>query len=70
MTLCSFCGGEVQKGTGVIYAKRDGTLFYFCSSKCRKNQLVLGREGRKQKWTTNSRKYHEKAAKSEKAVKK
>ncbi|MFA6530298.1 MAG: 50S ribosomal protein L24e [Candidatus Micrarchaeia archaeon] len=66
MVMCSFCGDELKKGTGVMYAKRDGTLFYFCSSKCKKNQLGLGREGRKQKWTTSFKKYNEAVAKKKK----
>lgn len=62
MVNCSFCGGEVRKGTGVMYSKRDGTLFYFCSSKCRHNLLDLGRKGRSEKWTTTYSKYVDKAA--------
>jgi len=34
-----------------MYAKKDGTVHYFCSSKCRKNFLKLGREPRKVRWT-------------------
>jgi large subunit ribosomal protein L24e len=57
MVSCSFCSEEITKGTGMMYAKKDGTLFYFCSSKCRKNLLGLGREGRLHKWTDSARKY-------------
>lgn len=65
MVNCSFCSKDILKGTGVMYSKRDGTLFYFCSSKCKHNQLDLGREGRRQKWTTTYRKYTGKVAKKE-----
>jgi large subunit ribosomal protein L24e len=41
----------------MIYVKKDGTLFWFCSSKCRKNSLGLSREGRRQKWTPAARKF-------------
>ena len=51
MPNCSFCDGSILKGTGLIYVKKDGTIFNFCSSKCKKNNLDLGREGRRQKWT-------------------
>ncbi len=51
MPTCSFCSNQVLKGSGVLYAKKDGTIYYFCSSKCRRNQLDLGREGRRKKWT-------------------
>jgi large subunit ribosomal protein L24e len=57
MPNCSFCESEIKKGTGILYVKKDGTVFYFCSSKCRKNALKLGREGRKQKWTEASRRF-------------
>jgi large subunit ribosomal protein L24e len=57
MPNCSFCDNPISKGTGTLYVKKDGTLFYFCSSKCRKNALLMGREGRRQKWTVASRKF-------------
>lgn len=63
MPNCSFCANPVLKGTGVLYVKRDGTLFYFCSSKCRKNALILNREGRRQKWTTAAKLFKEGKAK-------
>ena len=47
---CSFCGKEIKKGEGYLYAKKDGTVFYFCSSKCKKNALVLKRDKRYVKW--------------------
>lgn len=59
MTICSFCNDELPKGTGYLYAKKDGTISYFCSGKCRKNQLYLKREGRRQKWTRASRMFKE-----------
>ena len=57
MPDCSFCDSEIKKGTGLIYTKKDGTVFYYCSSKCRKNALNLKREGRRQAWTEASRKF-------------
>ncbi len=48
---CSFCGKEIPKGSGKMYVKKDGTVLYFCSSKCEKNMLKLGRDPRKIKWT-------------------
>jgi len=70
MPNCSFCGDPVAKGTGLLYVKKDGTLFYFCSSKCRKNALLLKREGRRQKWTTAARKFKAGEAKKEATAKK
>lgn len=66
MPDCSFCESEISKGTGMVYAKKDGTVFYFCSSKCRKNALKLKREGRKQGWTDASRKFKERTQKKKK----
>jgi len=53
---CSFCGKEVIPGTGIMYVKNDGTVLWFCSSKCRKNMLKLGRDPRKLKWTSKYKK--------------
>ena len=49
--LCSFCNRPVVKGSGTMFAKNDGTVQWFCSSKCKKNTLVLKRDPRKLKWT-------------------
>ncbi|RLF90485.1 50S ribosomal protein L24e [Thermococci archaeon] len=51
MRNCSFCGRELKPGTGSMFVRRDGTILYFCSSKCEKNMLKLGRNPRKVKWT-------------------
>jgi large subunit ribosomal protein L24e len=48
---CSFCAGEIEPGTGMMFIKRDGTVFHFCTSSCRKQQLHLGRVGHRLKWT-------------------
>lgn len=47
---CYFCGSQIEPGTGLLYVKNDGSMFWFCSSKCRKNFLKLGRNPRKVKW--------------------
>jgi ribosomal protein L24E len=41
----------------MMYVKKDGTIYNFCSSKCKKNNLHLGREGRRQKWTPAAKKF-------------
>ncbi|MCK5403483.1 50S ribosomal protein L24e [Candidatus Bathyarchaeota archaeon] len=48
---CSFCGKDFPQGTGLMYVKTNGTIFWFCSSKCRKAQLKFKRDARKLKWT-------------------
>ncbi|RLF35479.1 MAG: 50S ribosomal protein L24e [Thermoplasmata archaeon] len=49
--ICSFCGNEIEPGTGKLYIRKDGTIYHFCSSKCQKNMLKLKRIPRKVKWT-------------------
>lgn len=51
MAKCSFCGTEIKKGTGKMYVRDNGSILYFCKSKCEKNMLKLGRDARKYKWT-------------------
>lgn len=51
MPRCSFSAKEIPKGKGMMYVKKDGTVYYFYDSKCRNNFLKLKREGRRQKWT-------------------
>jgi large subunit ribosomal protein L24e len=49
---CSFCGQAIEPGTGKMYIKKDGTVFNFCSNKCKKNNIGLGRVSRRTRWTT------------------
>ena len=49
--VCSFCGNEIEPGTGKMFIRRDGTAFFFCSSKCERNLLELGRVPRVIPWT-------------------
>ena len=48
---CSFCGEPIEPGTGKMYIKKDGTVFYFCSNKCKKNRIDIGRVPRRTRWT-------------------
>ncbi len=48
---CSFCGTDIEPGTGTLYVRNDGTILYLCSRKCRRNQLELKRRARRLKWT-------------------
>ncbi len=57
---CSFCGGRVEPGAGLMLVKRDGTILYFCSSKCERN-LGLGRKPARVKWTERARRARAKA---------
>jgi len=53
---CTFCGENIAAGTGMIYVLKEGKILNFCSSKCKKNQLKLGRNPDKLKWTTRYKK--------------
>jgi large subunit ribosomal protein L24e len=47
---CSFCGKSIPPGTGIMYVRSDGSILYYCSSKCEKN-MKLGRNAKKTRWT-------------------
>jgi large subunit ribosomal protein L24e len=49
---CSFCGADIEPGTGKMTVKNDGAIRYYCSSKCEKN-AVLKRNPHKTEWTEN-----------------
>jgi large subunit ribosomal protein L24e len=49
--LCSFCGKDIEPGTGKMYVKKDGTVFLFCSNKCNKNMINMRRVPRNVEWT-------------------
>lgn len=53
---CTFCGDELKRGTGKMLAKNDGRILYFCSSKCEKNLMKLGRVPRTTRWTVEAQK--------------
>ena len=51
MANCSFCGYQVEKGTGKVFVFNTGKILNFCSNKCEKNMLKLKRTASKLKWT-------------------
>jgi large subunit ribosomal protein L24e len=53
--VCSFCGKQLEPGTGKMLVKKDGTIYYFCSAKCENNHK-LGRVPRRVQWTVAGRK--------------
>ncbi len=48
---CSFCGSDIEPGTGRMFVKKDGTIFYFDKNKCYKNMIQLKRVPRRTTWT-------------------
>ncbi|MCK4335682.1 MAG: 50S ribosomal protein L24e [Candidatus Aenigmarchaeota archaeon] len=57
---CSVCKSNVLKGSGKMFVRNDGRIFYFCSSKCQKN-WNMGREGKKLKWVVSEKKVKKKS---------
>jgi len=51
---CSFCGTEIQRGTGKMFIENNGTIYYWCSKKCEKNQ-TMGRSKTKLKWARSAK---------------
>ncbi len=35
-----------------MYVKKDGTVYTFCTNKCKKNRIDIGRVPRRTQWTT------------------
>ena len=48
---CIFCSRLVEKGKGMMFIRKDGKILEFCSSKCQRNMLKLGRDSANMKWS-------------------
>ncbi len=48
---CTFCGNEIEKGTGKTKIMKDSKVIHLCSMKCEKNMFKLGRLPRNIQWT-------------------
>ncbi|MAF13803.1 MAG: 50S ribosomal protein L24e [Parcubacteria group bacterium] len=70
MPRCSFCGTSIKKGTGKIYVYASGKINNFCTMKCEKNLLKLGRKPLKVRWTEAYRKENKKESVKKKTEKK
>ncbi|MFH1590832.1 MAG: 50S ribosomal protein L24e [archaeon] len=70
MVKCTFCGVVIEPGTGKLFIKKDGKTHNFCSNKCQKNLLGLGRKARETTWTAEHAKVKEVAEHARKSVKK
>lgn len=56
MAKCNFCGENLERGTGKMFVKKDGKVLHFCSTKCEKNTLKLGRKFLSTKWSSKFKK--------------
>lgn len=54
MPRCSFCKKTYEFPRGLTLILNDGNILYFCSSKCRRNQLKLRRDSKKVNWVKKS----------------
>ena len=61
MAKCSFCGNEIEKGTGMMFVQKIGKVLHFCTSKC-ENNFELGRKHKHTRWTQEFRKLKGKLA--------
>ena len=64
MVKCVFCGKEEESFRGIHFISNDGSVNYYCGSKCQKNAIKLGRDRRKIKWTEAYRLKMEKEART------
>lgn len=53
MPMCFFCKKNYEFPRGTTVVQKDGSVRYFCSSKCRKNS-EMGRLSKKVKWVVKS----------------
>jgi large subunit ribosomal protein L24e len=51
---CNFCGNIIEPGTGKMYVKIDGSVFFFDKHKCFVNLVELKRVPRETRWSTLS----------------
>ncbi len=59
---CVFCGKEQEDFKGHYLIKNDGSVNYYCSSKCTKSHLKLKRDKKRVRWTEAFYKMKEKRA--------
>ncbi len=57
MARCSFCGYEIERGTGKTFVQKDSSILHFCTRRCEKNMLKLKRNPLKVSWTLRFRKF-------------
>ncbi len=53
MPVCWFCKSNYEFPRGISVVQKDGSVRYYCSSKCRKNS-EMGRNNRKVNWVRKS----------------
>ncbi|MEM4247750.1 MAG: 50S ribosomal protein L24e [Candidatus Nanoarchaeia archaeon] len=51
MPKCTYCNKEFERSSGKMYIQNTGKILWFCSNKCEKYMLKLGRSNVRLKWT-------------------
>ncbi|MHB1830695.1 MAG: 50S ribosomal protein L24e [Candidatus Micrarchaeaceae archaeon] len=41
---CAYCTVDIEKGTGMMYVRKNGTVKYYCSNRCYKHNTVHNRK--------------------------
>lgn len=49
--VCSFCGEPIEPGTGMMFVKKDGSVYYYDRRRCEVSHQSFGRQSRRFKWT-------------------
>lgn len=44
---CSYCTTEIEKGTGMIYVRKNGAIRYYCTKRCFRLNMVHDRRPNK-----------------------
>ncbi|MDO8516729.1 MAG: 50S ribosomal protein L24e [Nanoarchaeota archaeon] len=55
MPKCTFCKRSYEWPRGISIVQKEGTVKFYCSSKCRKND-EMGRNSKKVKWVIKQEK--------------
>ena len=41
---CSYCSKGIEKGTGLMYVRKNGAIKYYCANRCYKMNIVYNRK--------------------------
>jgi large subunit ribosomal protein L24e len=52
---CSYCTTEIEKGTGMIYVRRNGAIRYYCSKRCFRLNVLHDRKPNKKEIVERAR---------------
>jgi large subunit ribosomal protein L24e len=55
MAKCSFCGSQIEPGTGLAVIRNDGRILRFDNKKCETSMIEFRRDSRNTKWVTKKK---------------